>query len=290
MSRILASLKERLDRLGPKEKILAGYILNHPRRAARLGITELAAQTGVSAATISRFCRSMQFDGYADFRMKLSVDLAGTAPGDTYQDIVKGRPLEQIAQDIAANSIRSIEDTNRLLDFRRLAQAVGALLGAERIAVFGMATSGVIAQDFMQKLVRIGKSASAFTDSHMQITAAAGLTPRDAAIAISYSGETPETIDAANCAKEQGCPVISLTRHGSSTLSRIADIPLFVSPLEEHVRRGEMASRIALLLVVDILFAGMLSQQFDDFVPRLEQSYLLVQKYRKNPEKGRKQP
>lgn len=282
MSQILASIKDRLNTLGPKEKILARYILEHPRRVVQMGIIELSAQTRVSTATISRFCRGMHFAGFSDFRMKLSADLAGSGPADTYQDIVKGRPLEKIAQDIAANSIRSIADTSRLLDFRQLSRAVDALLSADRIVLFGMATSGVIAQDFMQKLVRIGRSASAFTDSHMQITAAAGLTQRDAAIAISYSGETPETIDAASCAKEQGCTVISLTRHGSSALSRTADIPLFVSPLEESVRRGEMASRIALLLMVDILFAGMLSEQFDQYVPRLEQSYQLVNTYRKN--------
>lgn len=288
MSRILTSIKDRLELLGPKEKTLARYILEHPRRVVHMGIIELSEQTRVSTATISRFCRGMQFAGFSDFRMKLSADLAGYTPGDKYQDIVKGHPLEKIAQDIATNSIRSISDTARLLDFRQLSRAVEVLLRAERIAIFGMATSGVVAQDFMQKLVRIGRNASAFTDSHMQITAAAGLGPRDAAFAISYSGETPETIDAANCAKEQGCTVLTLTRHGSSTLSRSADIPLFVSPLEESVRRGEMASRIALLHVIDILFAGMLSKQFDEYVPRLEQSYQLVNKYRKKTTKGRK--
>lgn len=41
-----------------------------------------------------------------------------------------------------------------------------------------------------------------------------------------------------------------------------------------------MASRIALLHVVDILFTGMVSADFDRFIPRLEQSYHNVQSYR----------
>lgn len=46
------------------------------------------------------------------------------------------------------------------------------------------------------------------------------------------------------------------------------------------MRRGDMASRIAQLHIIDILFTGMVSTRFGDFIPRLEQSYLNVQQYR----------
>jgi DNA-binding MurR/RpiR family transcriptional regulator len=41
-----------------------------------------------------------------------------------------------------------------------------------------------------------------------------------------------------------------------------------------------MAARIAQLHVVDILFVGLISEQFDDLVPRLENSFHMVKKYR----------
>jgi DNA-binding MurR/RpiR family transcriptional regulator len=272
-------------RLHGKELELARYILAHAEDVVRMSITELAERSGTSTATVTRFCKSLHFAGYPDFKMKLSLDIARRPSPATYQDIVQGNPIQAIVAAIEANHLRSISDTTQLIDTDRLSVAVDRLLAARRIDLYGVATSGVVAQDFYQKLIRIGKSATAFTDSHMQITSASNLTEEDVAFAISYSGETPETIDALRCAKERGAFTISLTKYGVSTLANTADIALFSSSLEDGMRRGDMASRIAQLHIIDILFVCMLSRGFEEYVPKLEESYHQVNHYRK--QKGR---
>jgi DNA-binding MurR/RpiR family transcriptional regulator len=285
MSQIVTAIQGKLTLLSRQERVLAQYIIAHPEQIASLSIVELAQLSGISAATITRFCKTFHFTGYPDFRMKLSTDLAQQQPVQSYQDIVEGNTLDRIITAIEANHIRSITDTTRILDYEQLSRTIAVLHSARHIAIFGMATSGTVAQDFMQKLVRIGKLASAHADSHMQITSASSLTEQDVAFAISYSGETPETIDALRCAKERGCTTISLTQYSVSTLSRIADIPLFTSSLEEGMRRGDMASRIAQLHVIDILFTSLVSEHFGEYVPSLENAYQHVTKYRRD--KGR---
>ncbi|WP_195572274.1 MurR/RpiR family transcriptional regulator [Paenibacillus sp. 1001270B_150601_E10] len=285
MSSILHAIKQELDQLHQQERKLADYILHFPGNVVTMGITELAEQSGTSAATVTRFCKSLNFRGYPDFKTKLALDLAQSTAPMTYQDIIAGNPLADIVSAMEQNHLRSISDTTRLIDLQALEQAINALNQAGRIDLYGVATSGIVAMDFYQKLIRIGKNATAFPDPHMQVTSAANLGPQDVAIGISYSGETPETIDSLLGAKEQGATTISLTKVGSSTLASVADINLFASSLEEGMRRGDMASRIAQLHVIDILFAGMVSEQFDERIPKLEHSYHLVRKYRKD--KGR---
>ncbi|HZG77627.1 MAG TPA: MurR/RpiR family transcriptional regulator [Paenibacillus sp.] len=286
MSNILYAIRERLSTLHPKERALAEYILEHPQEATRSGITELAERAGASTATITRFCKGMRFDGFPDFKLKLAEELATPSEQQpTYQDIVAGNSLQRIVAAMEANHLRSISDTTRLIDFAALQRAIDALHGARRIDLYGVATSGLVAQDAYQKLVRIGKEANAFSDPHLQITSASNLGPGDVAIAISYSGETQETLDALECAKSQGATTISLTKYGANPLSAAADIALFASSLEEGMRRGDMASRIAQLHVIDLLFIGLVSSKFDDYVPKLERTYVNVRKYRK--EKGR---
>ncbi|CAM3296766.1 MULTISPECIES: MurR/RpiR family transcriptional regulator [Paenibacillus] len=287
MTPILHIISVEKDRLPRQERRLAEFILAAPSEIVHMGIKDLADQCEVSAATVTRFCKNFQCKGYPDFKLKLASEIAhaemAARTGNTrYQDIVAGNPLAGIVEAIESNHLTSIRDTTELLDLGQLERAVDALCRAKRIDLYGVATSSIVAQDFYQKLIRIGKNCTAFADSHMQITSASTLTSSDVAVAVSYSGETPETIDALACAKDAGAFTISITSYRSSAISALADITLYSSSLEEGMRRGDMASRIAQLHIIDILFMGMASRDFSTYVPRLEQSYLNVKNYRKS--------
>ncbi|KOR88151.1 MurR/RpiR family transcriptional regulator [Paenibacillus solani] len=287
MTPILHIISVEKESLPRQERRLAEFILTAPSEIVHMGIKDLAEQCEVSAATVTRFCKNFQCKGYPDFKLKLAAELAhaemASRTGNTrYQDIVAGNPLAGIVEAIESNHLTSIRDTTELLDLGQLERAVDALCRAKRIDLYGVATSSIVAQDFYQKLIRIGKNCTAFADSHMQITSASTLTTNDVAVAVSYSGETPETIDALTCAKNAGAFTISITSYRSSAISALADITLYSSSLEEGMRRGDMASRIAQLHIIDILFMGMASRDFSTYVPRLEQSYLNVQNYRKS--------
>ncbi|XID95954.1 MurR/RpiR family transcriptional regulator [Paenibacillaceae bacterium WGS1546] len=282
---LLHAIRENLDRLHPKERALAEYVLGHPQEAARMTITELADRSGSSAATISRFCKTFHSHNFPDFKQKLATELVQqTSSPAQYQDIVAGNPLPDIVAAITANHLRSITDTTRVLDLSQLRLAIEALHRAARIDLYGSATSGVVAQDFFQKLIRIGKAAAVYADPHLQLTSAATLTPEDVAVGISYSGETPETIHALRIAAGQGATTLSITRFGANTLAEQASVKLFTSSAEVGMRRGDMASRMATLHVVDILFTGLVSEHFELYVPRLEQTFQTVKQFTKGKE------
>ncbi|MCM3785848.1 MurR/RpiR family transcriptional regulator [Neobacillus mesonae] len=278
MTAILNALSKELDQLPSQERRIAEVILAAPAEVTGLSIKELAENSGTSPATVTRFCKSRHFRGFPDFKMKLAAEIAQPTGVAAYQDIVAGNSLTTIIEAIEANHLASITDTTRLLDLERMEDAIRLMCSARRIDLYGVATSSIVTQDFYQKLVRIGISCTAFSDGHMQVTSASSLGKQDVAFAVSYSGETQDTIDALLCAKENGARTISLTSYGHSTLASLADIPLFTSSLEQGMRRGDMASRIALLHVIDILFTGMVSHDFDRFVPRLNVSYEQVQR------------
>lgn len=230
MSPILHALEHEKAKLSQMERKLAERILSSPGEIVHMGITELAEQCGISPATITRFCKVLHFKGFPDFKVKLAAEIAHSdaAPqdgGSSYQDIVAGNPLSVIVEAMQTNHLTSIRDTTSLLDLERLQAAVHLLCQARRVDLYGMATSSIVAQDFYQKLIRIGVNCTAFADSHMQITSASSLSEGDVVFAVSYSGETPETIDALMCAKASGASTIALTSYGSSTLATLADIP-----------------------------------------------------------------
>ncbi|MFD0674029.1 MurR/RpiR family transcriptional regulator [Cohnella sp. GCM10027633] len=277
---LLNAMQEKLESLHPMERKLAECVLADPAATVQMTITDLAGRSGSSTATISRFCKLFQCQNFPEFKRKLATELVhigGTT--NQYQDIVAGNPLTDIVSAITTNHMRSLTDTTRLLDFGQLRTAIAALHGAGRIDLYGSGTSGMVAQDFFHKLIRIGKAAAVFVDPHLQLTSAASLTPRDVAVGISYSGETLETIHSLRTAAEQGATTLSVTRFGANSLAELSAIRLFTSSAEAGMRRGDMASRMAQLHIVDILFTGLVSEHFEEYVPRLERSFQTVRQY-----------
>src|SRR5436309_15596806 len=51
---------------------VAELVLTDPASAARSTIVELAERSGTSPATITRFCRALGFEGYADLRLGIA--------------------------------------------------------------------------------------------------------------------------------------------------------------------------------------------------------------------------
>lgn len=283
---LLNAIQEKLESLHPMERRLADFVLADPAAAVQMTITELSGHSGSSTATVSRFCKLFQCQNFPEFKRKLATELVHiTATPNQYQDIVAGNPLTDIVYAITANHMRSLTDTTRLLDVASLRSAITALHEAGRIDVYGSGTSGIVAQDMFQKLIRIGKAAAAFSDPHLQLTSAASLTSRDVAVGISYSGETLETIHSLRTAAEQGATTISITKFGSNGLADTASIRLFTSSAEAGMRRGDMASRMAQLHIIDILFTGLVSEHFEEYVPRLERSFQKVTQYTGKKEK-----
>ncbi len=277
---ILHAIREGWDGFHLKERALAEFLLQHPHEAVQMTITELARRSGSSPATISRFCKTFHSHSFPDFKQRLATELVQmTSTSTRYQDIVAGNPLPEIVSAITSNHLKSIADTTQVLDLAQLRLAIDALHNASRIDLYGSATSGIVAQDFFHKLVQIGKAAAAFSDPHLQLTSAASLTDKDVAIGISYSGETQETIHSLRCAAERGATTLSITRYGANSLAEQAGINLFTSSAEVGMRRGDMASRMATLHVIDVLFMGLVSEHFELYVPRLKQSYQTVDHY-----------
>jgi DNA-binding MurR/RpiR family transcriptional regulator len=117
----------------------------------------------------------------------------------------------------------------------------------------------------------------ALTDGHSQLTAATLLKKGDVAVMISNSGNTKEILEALDVAKSSGATIIAITRYNRSPLAEKADIVLFISTPEITIRSGAMGSRIAMLNVIDILFAGVASAEYKNVKKYLKKTHEILQ-------------
>lgn len=272
----LIRLKEVLTELKPSERRVADYILARPEQVVQLSVHKLAELSGVSEATVIRLTRSLSMSGYQELKLRIAGDLPKKTVSDGYQEIRLGGTVESIITAVSNNNQQSIHDTVSLLSVEEVTRAAEVMSTARKIDVYGVGASAVIAYDLKQKLSRINWWCEAHSDFHAQLTSAVTLTEGDVAFGISYSGQTEDIIQSLTEAKRQGATLISLTKFGKSPVSDAADIRLFTSYVEQNIRSGAMASRIAQLNVIDVLFVTIVSQLHEEIIPRLEKTRLAV--------------
>lgn len=279
----LVSLQAILDELKPSERKVAEFILKQPEDVVKLSVQKLAELSGVSEATIIRLARSLNMKGYQELKLRIAGDLnKQTAGVGSYQEIMMEGSVESIMQAVSWNNVQSIQDTLSVLSSEEVKRAADAMSRARKIDVYGVGASAVIADDIKQKLSRINLWCEAYSDFHAQLTSAVNLTQQDVAFGISYSGQTEDIIQSLTEAKQQGATIISLTKFGSSPVADLASIRLFTSSVEKSVRSGAMASRIAQLNVIDILFIAMVSQKQEEVIPLLEKTRLAVSRTKRS--------
>lgn len=274
MTGCLLKLKEIINDLKPSERKVAQYILNYTDDIVGMPIGELAERSNVSKAAIVRLAKTLGFSGYRDFAIVIAGDMGFQRNTDSeYTDIRPGDELETLIKNVCINNKKAIDDTYHILDSGEIRKAVNALHKARQIIFFGVGASGIVAMDASQKFMRINKMCHCWADPHMQVTAAANLTRGDAAVAVSYSGETRDIVETAKVARQSGATIIAVTKYGISTLGEMADIRLFLSSPETTMRSGAMASRIAQLNMIDIIFSGVASMEYPLIKKHLDKTY-----------------
>ncbi|KZE48879.1 RpiR family transcriptional regulator [Brevibacillus parabrevis] len=278
----LVSLQAILDELKPSERKVAEYIVAHPEEVVKLSVQKLAELSGVSEATIIRLARSLNMKGYQELKLRIAGDLTKQTTPTSYQEIMMEGSVESIMQAVSWNNIQSIQDTLSVLSSEEVKRAVEALSTARKIDVYGVGASAVIADDIKQKFCRINLWCEAYSDFHAQLTSAVNLTPNDVVIGISYSGQTEDIIQSLAEARQQGATVITLTKFGPSPVAELAHIRLFTSSVEKSIRSGAMASRIAQLNVIDVLFMTMVSRKQEEVIPLLEKTRLAVSRTKRS--------
>jgi len=274
---VTVRLRGRLDYLAPALRRVADVILADPAGAAGRSIAELAASAGSSPSSVLRLAHAMGLDGYPELRLALARDAARTAArsGATGvdRDIAEGDDLASVVAKIVAADVRAVQETAAALDVAVLERVIDALAAARRVDLYGVGASGIVAADLQQKLTRIGRFASAYSDAHLGVTSAALLTPADVAVAISHTGATTDTLDALLLARRGGAVAVAVTNSPVSPLARAADHVLLTAATETTFRSGATASRLAQLTVVDCLFVGLAQRTFEASQAALEATY-----------------
>ena len=250
----LARLSAMKDTLPPVAQKIAAYMIKHRGDLIHMSITEVAEAVDVSEGSIVGLCQQMGFKGFQDVKIDLARGLVEPIKF-IHEDLERDDDVATVIDKVFRSDIQALTDTLAVLDVKALARATKIVLAAEWVEIYGIGSAAPIAIDAYQRMIRLGLNCKIVTDSHAQAVSASLLGPRVAALTISHSGSTIETVAATRLAKEAGAKTICITNFGKSPIQAFADVVLYTAAKETRFRTEAMTSRIAQLAIVDALNA-----------------------------------
>ncbi|BAL24988.1 glucokinase [Azoarcus sp. KH32C] len=251
---LLDKVRAALPNLSKAEQRVARLLLDQPRSFLNDPVADIALHAEVSQPTVIRFCRTLGFNGLAEFRLKLASGLTGTIPV-RHSQVRAGDSAPDLSAKVLDNTVSAILRLRDGLDPAAVDRAIGLLQKASRIEFYGAGNSSVVALDGQYKFFRFRIPAVAYADPRLEAMAAELLGPGDVVVAISSSGHLPELLHAVDLALATGAAVIAITA-SHSPLAKKATVHLAVDHSEDISTHLSMISRILHLLMLDVLAVG----------------------------------
>jgi len=268
-------------------RVIAEYLLRNPVHGSSLSIEELATASGVSTATLSRFARALDYQGFPQLRAALA---------DALQEVL--RPVEKLRGALARqadgdplraslqDSLANLRATAEGLDPAVLERVVGKLAQASCVYVLGFGLSAHLAalltlglQPFCRQLVNVVE----FGGTEVAAGRLMNLEASDILIAISFPRYATDAVHLVRYAVDRGAGIVALTDSIASPLAPLADELLIAQSAHPVLA----SSNVSALLVIEALVAALMVSNGENVekAARLTEaisSYLVTQ-----PDKGR---
>lgn len=244
----IAIIRSSIPQLGPREQAVAVALAEDPDIARRMGAAELGAHVGTSAATVTRACQSMGFDGYPHVRTLLVRDAGAAAQAARAGGATDG-PLHRMF----AEAAREVDAAPATVDLDAFRRSVRLVADAPRVALVGTGGSAATQMSTALRFLTAGIAVDAPSEPLLQLLACRLLGPGDAVLAISDSGESTATLEAAKAAHSAGASVIAVTSFRRSTLARLAHESLVIGASGRPWPESVLTSTILQTLLLNAL-------------------------------------
>ena len=254
---ILSAITEQYNTMTRSGKKLANYLLSNTAEAQYLSITSMAENSGVSEATITRFCRMLGLGGYNELKLALAKSGRASRTPKAIANapvISESASLDQLCKSLRESYVTSINETIFQLDPRSLQAAADLLVQASRVYCFGQGGSMVTAKEAWALFSTITPKFIHIEDSHMQTLSASLLTPEDVILFFSYSGSTRDMQEVLDLARERNVPIVLITHFRKSPAATYANVSLICGYNESPLHSGSIAAKIGQMFLIDCLF------------------------------------
>lgn len=243
---VIPLIESNIDNLTNVERIVAYFFINN-KLEMDFSAKKIAGQLAVSEAALSRFAKKIGFSGYREFIFQYKKTFTAN---------------DEIVEDYVKEAFNTYEEQlgycYSLIDSQQIKRITGLLAAKKRIYVYGMGSSGLAAQEFKIRFMRLGLDVEAITDAHLLAMNAVRVDQNCVVFGITISGNTKEVLKALEKAKEKSALTILVTSKQNPFFRDMFDELVLLS-VKKNLEYGNMISpQFPILIIMDVLYASYL--------------------------------
>ena len=251
---IMQSIHQLKHSLRKSEAKVCSFVLANQQQVIQMRIVDLASAAEVSEPTVVRFCRAVACTGFQDFKLQLAQYLATQQEFESFE-IAANDSVAELGYKVFDATLATLSQVRDAINPKSIENAIEAISKAGRVEFYGFGASAAVAADAQHKFFRLQISSAVYSDPHIQTMSAMSLDSNDVIVAISQSGQTKALIDAIRIANNVQATTIALAPTDSA-VSRESQIAINIDAEEEVEIYTPLSSRIAHLVVIDLLAVG----------------------------------
>ena len=260
----LTRIKQHYHLLSNAEKRIADYIFEHHTTLGDFTSQSLAEVTGTSAATIVRFCRSIGFKSFVEFRMYMRHELK--SPTANWYEVKSDESIAMIKQKSFNFNKNSVDETLAVLDDQELEKAIAIIDEASDVMIIGEGGSGSSARAAFDAFLQIGIPCRLIEDPFFQILAISRMKTSEKVVVcgFSHSGMSRNVYESMKVAHERKLTTIGFVGITGAPLTRYLDVTLQTGVSNHPYFSDTLAARICELNVVSAIHAALSIKRRDE--------------------------
>ena len=260
-----------LESMSPAERRVARFFQENREQVLIASAAALAAQAGISDATVIRATKALGFSGMDELRRTLATELKE----DLSPVSRLARTLREVGDDKeAAFDVtleihrKALEDLRRDVSPEHFRSAVQHIVDARRVSIFGIGPSSAMADYFAIQLRRFGIEAFSLTQTGLLLAdGLQRLRAGDLLITFAYSRVYRELAALLKHADRTGVASILVTDTLDGTLGQRVDLVLKVA----RGRADMLSMHTATLGLIEALLVGIATTRPEETLLALEQ-------------------
>lgn len=232
-------------------------VLNNIEKIPDISINELADLCYTSPATISRFCKALKCDNFAEFKKEVQVGLKQASheiklhPDDLVE--IHQNPVHCVDM-VYDLTINSLIESKKHISIHEIDRLCDIIYDAKKLHFFGFQFNKILASDIQFKLVKLGKFSYAFADRGDDSQRIELLDEDSVAIVLSVRARLSPVGDLIKSIKNREAKVILVTLNAESEVIELADKTFVVHGKESDFTESSISGTTVMKTFFDVLY------------------------------------